>query len=63
VDGWIRMRAWSRIGVLANQLRQCLDELLSASFEKASLTDLVNSPVCEAMLRLLDRDGLSADSL
>jgi len=63
VDGWIKMRAWSRIGVLANQLRRCLDHLLSKSIEGASLTDLVGNPVCEAMLALLLRDGLSEEGL
>ncbi|KZO92472.1 P-loop containing nucleoside triphosphate hydrolase protein [Calocera viscosa TUFC12733] len=63
VDRWIKMKAWTRIGVLVNQLRRCLDGILAKTIEDATLPDLSADPVCQAMLSLLERDGLGADSI
>ncbi|KAF8327403.1 uncharacterized protein EI90DRAFT_3067621 [Cantharellus anzutake] len=35
-QGWIKMRAWSRIGVLVNQLRLLLDAQLQESIRYSS---------------------------
>ncbi|KZT55357.1 P-loop containing nucleoside triphosphate hydrolase protein [Calocera cornea HHB12733] len=63
VDRWIKMKAWTRIGVLVNQLRRCLDGILAKTIEDATLPDLSADPVCTAILALLERDGLGVDSI
>lgn len=58
--GWIRMRAWSRIGVLVNQLRLLLDAQLQESIEHAEIADIgKDNPVIQAMLDLITKDGLA----
>jgi hypothetical protein len=44
-------------------IRKCLDMLLAKAIEDATLPDLEADPVCQAMLALLERDGLGADSI
>ncbi|KIJ54301.1 hypothetical protein M422DRAFT_25225 [Sphaerobolus stellatus SS14] len=52
----IQMKAWPRIGVLANQLRQLLDEQLSQALETASFDVFKRgNSVLEAMMALLTR--------
>ncbi|EJT97204.1 P-loop containing nucleoside triphosphate hydrolase protein [Dacryopinax primogenitus] len=63
VDRWVKMKAWTRIGVLVNHLRRCLDGLLARVIEDATLPDLSQDPVCLAMLALLERDGLGTESI
>ena len=56
------MRAWSRIGVLVNQLRLLLDAQLQDSIEQAQVADLgEHNPVVLAMLDLITHDGLSGE--
>ncbi|KAF5352726.1 hypothetical protein D9756_005876 [Leucocoprinus leucothites] len=58
-EAFVRLRAWPRIGVLVNQLRQLLDLLLSNCIEDgSSLSEAQNHPVILAMLGLLSRDGM-----
>ncbi|EIW86949.1 P-loop containing nucleoside triphosphate hydrolase protein [Coniophora puteana RWD-64-598 SS2] len=61
-DAVIKLRAWPRIGILANQLRRLLDgQLLRCIEEGTSLDSLFEGEniVLNAMLALLTRDGLS----
>ncbi|KAF8312159.1 P-loop containing nucleoside triphosphate hydrolase protein [Cantharellus anzutake] len=61
-QGWIKMRAWSRIGVLVNQLRLLLDAQLQESIEHAEIADVgENNPVIQAMVDLITNDGLVGD--
>ena len=54
------MRAWSRIGVLVNQLRLLLDAQLQESIEHAEIADIgKDNPVIQAMLDLITKDGLA----
>jgi ATP-dependent RNA helicase DHX57 len=60
--GWIKMRAWSRIGVLVNQLRLLLDAQLQNSIQQAQMADLgEHNPVVQVMLDLVSHDGLSGE--
>ncbi|KDQ15674.1 hypothetical protein BOTBODRAFT_54555 [Botryobasidium botryosum FD-172 SS1] len=57
----VKLRAWPRIGVLVNQLRQLLDAQLDEAIEQARMTEIgENNPVVDAMLALVSGDGLSA---
>ncbi|KAF9454218.1 P-loop containing nucleoside triphosphate hydrolase protein [Macrolepiota fuliginosa MF-IS2] len=59
-DAFVKLKAWPRIGVLVNQLRQLLDILLSNCIEDGtSLSETQNHPVIRAMLSLLARDGMT----
>ncbi|KIO25963.1 hypothetical protein M407DRAFT_236196 [Tulasnella calospora MUT 4182] len=60
-DGaWIKLKAWPRIGVLVNQLRRLLDAQLAWSLDDATICGVSDGNlVIDAMLSLLDRDGLS----
>ncbi|KAG9044048.1 hypothetical protein FS837_008842 [Tulasnella sp. UAMH 9824] len=58
-DG-IKLKAWPRIGVLVNQLRRLLDAQLARSLDDATICGVSDGNlVIDAMLSLLDRDGLS----
>ncbi|KAG8944303.1 hypothetical protein FRC04_002023 [Tulasnella sp. 424] len=61
IDGdSIKLKAWPRIGVLINQLRRLLDAQLARSLDNATICDVGDgNVVVDAMLSLLDRDGLS----
>jgi len=56
-DGWIVLRAWPRVGVLANSLRTLFDADLEANIEVPSWQETDSTPVVQAMLALLERDG------
>ncbi|KAJ3569724.1 hypothetical protein NP233_g4864 [Leucocoprinus birnbaumii] len=59
-DAFVCLRAWPRIGVLVNQLRQLLDLLLSNCIEDgSSLSEARDHPVILAMLSLLFQDGMT----
>ncbi|EKM84037.1 hypothetical protein AGABI1DRAFT_51702 [Agaricus bisporus var. burnettii JB137-S8] len=59
-DAFLRLKAWPRIGVLVNQLRQLLDLLLTSCIEDGSgLNEAQNHPVIGAMLDLLTHDGMT----
>ncbi|KAG8901099.1 hypothetical protein FRC00_009093 [Tulasnella sp. 408] len=58
-DG-IKLKAWPRIGVLINQLRLLLDAQLARSLADATICGVGDGDlVLDAILSLLDRDGLS----
>jgi hypothetical protein len=53
-DGNIKLRAWTRIGVLVNQLRRLLDAQLSAAIEGVQGGGFgISGEVIGAMLTLL----------
>ncbi|KAK4053504.1 putative ATP-dependent RNA helicase ucp12 [Microbotryomycetes sp. JL201] len=52
--GGVKMRAWPRIGVLINGLRELLDQDLERRIEDPRQGDVA---VVDTMLRLLERDG------
>ncbi|OCF36386.1 ATP-dependent RNA helicase A [Kwoniella heveanensis BCC8398] len=59
-DGHVKMRAGTRIGVLCSQLRRLLDAQLAEQIESPHGVDLTgHEEVVQAMLGLLQRDGLS----
>ena len=57
VDGHITIAASGRVGALLKQLRAELLSLLAKKLEEPSLS-LVGSPIYEAIVRLITRDGL-----
>ncbi|WVN86613.1 uncharacterized protein L203_101781 [Cryptococcus depauperatus CBS 7841] len=59
-DGHVKIRANTRIGVLCSQLRRLLDAQLIEQIESPHAADLTgHEEVVQAMLALLQRDGLS----
>ncbi|KAJ7492368.1 P-loop containing nucleoside triphosphate hydrolase protein [Mycena latifolia] len=59
-NGWIKLRAWPRIGVLVNQLRRLLDAQLQRCVESGAMLNTGgDNPVVRAMLALLTYDGLT----
>ncbi|WVQ98990.1 hypothetical protein IAU59_006122 [Kwoniella sp. CBS 9459] len=59
-DGHVKMRAGTRIGVLCSQLRRLLDAQLAEQIESPHGVDMTgHEDVVQAMLGLLQRDGLS----
>ncbi|WFD22917.1 RNA helicase [Malassezia equina] len=60
-DAWVRLRANPRIGVLCRQLRQLLDRMLEEGIEDPhALIAPHHQPIVQAMLALLQQDGLAA---
>ena len=57
IDDWIKLRAWTRIGVLVNHLKRLLYSLLDRKIAEPAL-DISKDPIVDAMRALLDRDGL-----
>lgn len=57
VDGWLRLRGWARIGVLVSRLRGMLDDVLSRKIDEPGM-DLAGNEVVEAVMRLVELDGL-----
>ncbi|RUP47114.1 hypothetical protein BC936DRAFT_146116 [Jimgerdemannia flammicorona] len=55
--GWIKLRAWARIGVLVNQLRRLLDAILDSKIADPTV-QVSSSLVVEAMLKLISGDGV-----
>ncbi|ODN98303.1 ATP-dependent RNA helicase A [Cryptococcus wingfieldii CBS 7118] len=59
-DGHVKIRANTRIGVLCSQLRRLLDAQLTEQIESPHAADLTgHDDVVQAMLALLQRDGLT----
>ncbi|WWD16188.1 hypothetical protein CI109_100613 [Kwoniella shandongensis] len=59
-DGHVKLRAGTRIGVLCSQLRRLLDAQLSEQIESPHSVDMTgHEEVVQAMMALLQRDGLS----
>ncbi|KAF9106961.1 hypothetical protein BGX27_008936, partial [Mortierella sp. AM989] len=56
-DGFIKLRAFARIGVLVNQLRKLLDAVLQAKISNPDL-NVSESPVVETMIKLVSTDGI-----
>ncbi|KAI4163489.1 MAG: hypothetical protein LQ342_002996 [Letrouitia transgressa] len=57
VDGWLHLRGWARIGVLASRLRLLLDDVLAKKIESPGL-DLGQSEVVGIVRKLVELDGL-----
>jgi ATP-dependent RNA helicase DHX57 len=57
VDGWARLRAPPKVGVLVRELRKLLDDLLAAKLEDPC-KHFSEHPVVKAMLELLRNDGM-----
>ncbi|CED84855.1 atp-dependent rna helicase a [Phaffia rhodozyma] len=57
-NGWVKLKAWTRIGVLVNQLRRLLDASLDAQFDDPTAS--TSDEIIQAMLALLVKDGLTA---
>ncbi|OCF55941.1 ATP-dependent RNA helicase A [Kwoniella mangroviensis CBS 10435] len=59
-DGFVKLKAVTRIGVLCSQLRRLLDAQLSEQIESPHAVDMSgHEEVVGAMMALLQRDGLS----
>lgn len=56
-DGFIKLRAFARIGVLVNQLKKLLEALLQAKIANPDLS-VSESPVVETMIKLVTTDGI-----
>ncbi|KAF9429656.1 hypothetical protein BGZ94_009933 [Podila epigama] len=56
-DGFIKLRAFARIGVLVNQLKKLLDAVLQAKISNPDL-NVSESPVVEMMMKLVSTDGI-----
>ncbi|KAF7730393.1 hypothetical protein EC973_002199 [Apophysomyces ossiformis] len=56
-DGWIKFRAWARIGVLVNQLKRLLQTELEEKIVNPS-EDVSSSGVVQAMIALITNDGV-----
>ncbi|KAG0258984.1 hypothetical protein BG011_002879 [Mortierella polycephala] len=56
-DGFIKLRAFARIGVLVNQLKKLLDAILQAKVSNPDL-NVSESPVVETMIKLVTTDGI-----
>ncbi|KAG0359392.1 hypothetical protein BG005_000866 [Podila minutissima] len=56
-DGFIKLRAFARIGVLVNQLKKLLDAVLQAKISNPEL-NVSESPVVEMMMKLVSTDGI-----
>ncbi|ORX44750.1 P-loop containing nucleoside triphosphate hydrolase protein [Hesseltinella vesiculosa] len=56
-DGYVKFRAWSRVGVLVNQLKRLFSVELDAKIKQPDL-DVSSSGVVRAMVELLSKDGL-----
>lgn len=56
----VKLKAWPRIGILANHLRRLLDAQLQRCMEGGTnLSSGSDNPVVHAILALLAHDGLS----
>ncbi|KAF8971290.1 hypothetical protein BGZ46_010342, partial [Entomortierella lignicola] len=56
-DGFVKLRAFARIGVLVNQLKKLLDSVLQAKISNPDL-NVSDSPVVETMIKLVSTDGI-----
>ncbi|KAG0317927.1 hypothetical protein BGZ99_005957 [Dissophora globulifera] len=56
-DGFIKLRAFARIGVLVNQLKKLLEAVLQAKISNPDM-NVSESPVVEMMIKLVSTDGI-----
>ncbi|KAI8368128.1 P-loop containing nucleoside triphosphate hydrolase protein [Radiomyces spectabilis] len=56
-DGWIKFRAWARIGVLVNQLKRLLSAELELKIQNPN-EDASKSEVTQAIIALITKDGI-----
>ncbi|ORZ28166.1 P-loop containing nucleoside triphosphate hydrolase protein [Lobosporangium transversale] len=56
-DGFVKLRAFARIGVLVNQLKKLLDAILQAKVLNPDLK-VSDNPVVETMIKLVTTDGI-----
>ena len=59
VDGWLRLRGWARVGVLAARLRSMLDAVIALKVEDPGREVSANE-VVRAAVRLVELDGMDA---
>ena len=57
IDGWLRLKGWARIGVLATRLRGVLDNLLEQKMEDP-LLELSGHEVVQAVIKLMELNGM-----
>ena len=57
IDGWLRVREWSRIGVLVRRVRKMLDDVLAMKIEDPGM-DVSGNEVVGLARRLVEFDGL-----
>lgn len=57
IDGWLRVRGWSRIGVLIRRVRRMLDDVLAKKIEDPGV-DISENEVVDLARRLVEFDGL-----
>ena len=57
IDGWLRVRGWSRIGVLVRRVRRMLDDVLAKKIEDPGV-DISGNEVVDLARRLVEFDGL-----
>ena len=57
IDGWLRVRGWPRIGVLASRLRDLLDQVLADKIENPA-TESEGHEVIEMVRKLVELDGM-----
>ncbi|KAF9982153.1 hypothetical protein BGZ65_003180 [Modicella reniformis] len=56
-DGFVKLRAFARIGVLVNQLKKLLDSILQAKISNPDL-NVSGNAVVETMVKLVSTDGI-----
>ena len=57
IDGWLRVRGWTRNGVLVNRLRMILDDVLARKIDEPDF-DMSSSEVVGIVRRLAELNGL-----
>ena len=57
IDGWLRVRGWSRIGVLVRRVRKMLDDVLAMKIEDPGM-DISGNEIVGLARRLVEFDGL-----
>jgi ATP-dependent RNA helicase DHX57 len=57
IDGWLRVRGWTRVGVLVNRLRMILDDVLARKIDEPDF-DMSSSDVVGITRRLVELNGL-----
>jgi hypothetical protein len=57
VDGWLPLRGWARIGVLASRLRIMLDEVLAKKVNNPGLEVGDDDKVIDTVRRLVTLNG------
>ncbi|KAI1432641.1 P-loop containing nucleoside triphosphate hydrolase protein [Xylaria sp. CBS 124048] len=59
IDGWLRLRGWARLGVLASRLRGMVDSVIAMKVHDPHM-DVRNNEVIRMAAKLIEFDGLDA---